>query len=65
METHTLLFGVFVFYIFIVMSDTNQVIQEPQQQQEATLYLPQEGLSQLWTQAQTSRRLLTDSMFVR
>lgn len=62
MET---LFGVFVFYIFTVMSDTNQVLQVPQQRQEATSYLPQEGLSQLWTQAQTSSQLLTDSMSVR
>lgn len=36
--------------IFLFTLDTNQSLQVPPQQQEATSRLPQEGLSQLWLQ---------------
>lgn len=45
--------------VFLFTLDTNQVLQVPLQQQEATSCLPQEELSQLWIHKHTHITILS------
>lgn len=54
-----IMFDEIFFLMFLFTLDTNQVLQVPLQQQEATSRLPQEGLSQLWIHNYTHITILS------
>lgn len=56
------MFDEFLVLMFLFTLGTNQMLQVPLQQQEATSHLPQEGLSQLWICEQT-HQILTEVHF--
>lgn len=58
-ERTQIMFDEIFVLVFLFTLDTNQVLQVPLQQQEATSCLPQEELSQLWIHKHTHITILS------